>query len=53
MDDGGWTPLHKASLHGKLEAVQFLLSHGAKVNCRVIFIYLFIYLFFQKKKKSQ
>ena len=33
-DEEGITPLHDASSHGNLEAVQFLIDNGADVNAR-------------------
>src|SRR5688572_13962507 len=32
--DGGWTGLHTAAQHGHLDAVRFLLEHGADPNAR-------------------
>jgi ankyrin repeat protein len=33
-DDGGWTPLHHASKHNRVEVAKLLLQHGAEVNHR-------------------
>lgn len=34
MQAGGWTPLHQAAAHGRKEAVELLLAHGAKVDAK-------------------
>ena len=33
-DDGGWTHLHLAALHGHTEMAKLLLANGADVNAR-------------------
>jgi len=31
---GGWTPMHEAAAHGRLELASLLLGHGARAQAR-------------------
>ncbi len=34
FDSWGWTPLHYAAWHNKIQMVKLLLSHGASVDAK-------------------
>ena len=36
VDYNGWRPVHEAVYKGDLEALQFLLEHGASIHDRVV-----------------